>query len=119
MVQEQRRHMSEIDDIVLKLNNHFTNFYLEVQANLTDTQKEINAHILELHNKYNIPIIAGTDSHVLIESQMEDREDLLKSNKISYEDEQGWFMDYPTLETFIKRFQEQGVLNDDEIYDLL
>ena len=110
---------SEIDDIVLKLNNHFTNFYLEVQANLTDTQKEINSHILELHNKYNIPIIAGTDSHVLIESQMEDREDLLKSNKIHYEDEDGWFMDYPTLETFIKRFQEQGILNDDEIYDAI
>lgn len=110
---------SEIDDIVLKLNNHFTNFYLEVQANLTDTQKEINSHILELHNKYNIPIIAGTDSHVLIESQMEDREDLLKSNKIHYEDEDGWFMDYPTLDVFIKRFQEQGILSDDKIYEAI
>ena len=28
-------------------------------------------------------------------------------------------MDYPSLETFIKRFQEQGVLNDDEIYDAI
>lgn len=110
---------SEIDKIVLKLNNHFTNFYLEVQANHTDTQKEINQHILELHYKYNIPIIAGTDSHVLVEKQMEDREDLLKSNKISYEDEKGWFMDYPSLETFIKRFQEQGILNDNEIYDAI
>src|SRR5574344_341976 len=44
---------SEIDKIVLKLNNHFTNFYLEVQANHTDTQKEINQHILELHCAVN------------------------------------------------------------------
>src|SRR5574344_2442673 len=110
---------SDIDKIVLQLNNYFTNFYLEVQANLTDTQKIINKHILDLHYKYNIPIIAGTDSHVIYESQMADRDDLLKSNSINYTDEQEWFMDYPSLETFIKRFQTQKILNDDEIYEAI
>lgn len=110
---------TEIDDIVLKLYNHFTDFYLEVQANITDKQKEINRHILELHYKYGIPLIAGTDSHVIYESQLEDREDLLKSNKISYPEENGWFMDYPLIETFIDRFQKQGILNDDEIYEAI
>ena len=61
---------SKIDEIVLKLFNHFTDFYLEVQPHNTQAQKEINAHIMELHYKYNIPIIAGTDSHVITESQM-------------------------------------------------
>ena len=109
----------DIDDIVLRLNNHFTNFYLEVQANNTESQKKLNKHILELSNSYNIPLIAGTDSHVIVESQMEDREDLLRSSNIHYDDEEGWYMDVPSLEVLIKRFQEQGVLNDDEIYEAI
>ena len=110
---------SKIDEIVLKLFNHFTDFYLEVQPHNTQAQKEINAHIMELHYKYNIPIIAGTDSHVITESQMADRDDLLKSNKISYEDEQGWYMDLPSYETFFNRFKEQGILSDEEIKEAI
>jgi DNA polymerase III alpha subunit len=110
---------SEIDEIVLKLYNHFTDFYLEVQANNTDKQKEINKHILELHYKYGIPLIAGTDTHVIYEKQLEDRDDLLRSNHISYPEETGWFMDLPTLKVFIERFQKQGILNDDEIYEAI
>lgn len=109
----------KIDEIVLKLNNHFTNFYLEVQANNTDKQKKINEHIIRLHNKYNIPIICGTDSHVINMEQMTDRDDLLKSNKISYEDEDGNYMDFPSVELLIDRFHEQGILTDDEIYEAI
>ena len=108
-----------IDDIVLQLNNHFTNFYLEVQPHQTESQKALNQHILELHYKYNIPIIAGTDSHILYKEQEADRDDLLKSNKISYTDEEGWYLDYPTLEEIISRFQKQGILNDNEIYEAI
>ena len=110
---------NEIDNIVLQLNDHFTDFYLEVQYHNTQSQKELNKHIIELHNKYNIPIICGLDSHIINESQWEDREDLLKSNKIYYEDENGWYMDMPNIEEIIKRFQEQGVLTDEEIYEAI
>ena len=110
---------SKIDEIVLKLFNHFTDFYLEVQYHNTQSQKELNKHIIELHNKYNIPIICGLDSHIINESQWEDREDLLKANKIYYEDENGWYMDMPNIEEIIKRFQEQGVLTDEEIYEAI
>lgn len=110
---------TKIDEIVLKLYNHFDDFYLEVQANQTDIQKEINRHILQLHYQYGIPIIAGTDSHVIDNSQLVDRDDLLKSNKISYPEEEGWYMDCPSIEEFIRRFQEQGILSDDEIYEAI
>ena len=110
---------NEIDNIVLQLNDHFTDFYLEVQYHNTQSQKELNKHIIELHNKYNIPIICGLDSHIINESQWEDREDLLKANKIYYEDENGWYMDMPNIEEIIKRFQEQGVLTDEEIYEAI
>lgn len=110
---------TKIDEIVLKLYNHFDDFYLEVQANQTDIQKEINRHILQLHYQYDIPIIAGTDSHVIDNSQLVDRDDLLKSNRISYPEEEGWYMDCPSIEEFIRRFQEQGILSDEEIYEAI
>lgn len=110
---------TKIDEIVLKLYNHFDDFYLEVQANQTDIQKEINRHILQLHYQYGIPIIAGTDSHVIDNSQLVDRDDLLKSNRISYPEEEGWYMDCPSIEEFIRRFQEQEILSDNEIYEAI
>lgn len=110
---------NDIDDIVIKLNNHFTDFYLEVQNHNTTKQKQLNQHILDLHNKYNIPLIVGTDSHVIRQEQLQDRYDLLKSNKIKYEDEEGWFMDLPTYDELIHRFQIQGVLSNDEILEAI
>ena len=106
-----------IDDIVLKLYNHFDDFYLEVQCHNTKQQKELNSHIIELHKKYGIPIICGLDSHIITEEQMDDRDDLLKSNKINYEDEEGWYMDMPSVDIIINRFREQGVLTDEEIIE--
>lgn len=109
----------DIDNIVLKLNEHFTSFYLEVQANNTPNQKELNKHILDLHYKYNIPLIAGLDSHVIKPEQMQDREYLLLSNHIKYEDEEGWYMDIPTVDELVRRFEEQGVLSIEEINEAI
>jgi DNA polymerase III alpha subunit len=105
----------DIDNIVLKLNERFKHFYLEVQAHHTEIQKGINRHIIELSKKHNIPIIAGVDSHVISNKQLEEREDFLKSNAIHHEGEEGWFLDFPDYETLFDRFKQQGVLSDFEI----
>ena len=110
---------NKIDDIVLKLNDHFTDFYLEVQANNTDKQKKVNEHILDLHYKYNIPIIGATDSHEISLDQMDDRDYLLKSNHITYEDEDGNYMDFPSYDTLVERFKSQNILSDAEIIECL
>lgn len=105
----------DIDEITLQMNDHFKSFYLEIQAHDTVSQIELNYHILQLHNKYNIPMIAGCDSHVITTSQMKDREDLLESGHIHYEDEDGWYMDYPTYDVLTDRFKEQHILSDEQI----
>ena len=109
----------ELDEIILKLNNHFTSFYLEVQCHNTESQKKVNQHIMELHYKYNIPIIAGVDSHMIYPDQEDDRNDLLKSNSITYEDEVGWYMDLPSYDELVRRFKEQGILSDSEIKEAI
>lgn len=105
----------DIEEIVKNLSSKFPHFYLEVQPHHTDSQVEINKRIIELSYKHNIPIIAGCDSHVITESQMEDRDELLKSGGIRYEDEDGWFMDYPSYDVLFDRFRKQGVLTHEQI----
>ena len=105
----------DIDDITAQLASKFPYFYLEVQPHHTQTQTDLNRHILELSSQLNVPIIAGCDSHVIFESQMKDRDDLLESAHTSYEDEDGWFMDFPTYDVLFSRFQQQGVLSDEQI----
>lgn len=46
---------------------------------------------------------------------MADRDDLLRSNKINYEDEDGWYMDLPTIDMVYKRFAEQGILTEEQV----
>lgn len=105
----------DIDDITAQLASKFPYFYLEVQPHHTQTQADLNRHILELSSQLNVPIIAGCDSHVIFESQMKDRDDLLESAHITYEDEVGFFMDFPTYDVLFSRFQQQGVLSDEQI----
>lgn len=105
----------DISDIVRHLAESFPHFYLEVQAHNTPEQKELNRRIIKISEGLNVPIIAGCDSHVITESQMLDRDELLKSGNIHYEDEDGWYMDYPTYDVLFERFKQQGVLTDGQI----
>ena len=105
----------DIGDIVRHLAESFPHFYLEVQAHNTPAQKELNLRIIKISEELLVPIIAGCDSHVITESQMLDRDELLKSGNIHYEDEDGWYMDYPTYDVLFDRFKQQGVLTDEQI----
>ncbi|MFD0587604.1 PHP domain-containing protein [Paenibacillus sp. GCM10027627] len=109
-------HYEDIEEIVQKFKSYFgKNFMFEVQAHNTEPQKNLHRRILELSQKYDIDLIAGCDSHFIYPEQSADRDDVLAASKIFYEDEVGWYMDYPDGETLFKRFQEQGVLTNDQI----
>lgn len=110
----------DIAEITLKLKEYFgENFYLEVQANNTEPQKQLNNFILEFSKKHNIPIIAGTDSHYIYDYQAKIRDTVLKYKGINYPEEEGWYMDYPSYEELFRRFQIQGILSDSEIEQAL
>lgn len=106
----------DADDIWLKVHEYFgDNFFFEVQANHTDEQKRLNDKILKLSDKYGIQIIAGLDSHYIDNVGCVKRDQILKYKKVSYPEETGWFMDYPDADTLVSRFQQQGVLNEQQI----
>lgn len=111
----------DIDEITIKLHNYFgDNFLLEVQNHNTQIQKKINKHILELSKKYNIKIIAGMDTHLIdgVKDNIK-RDKILEYKGIHYEDEEGWYLDYPSYEIAFKRFKEQNVLTDEQISEAL
>lgn len=110
----------DADDIVLKFKDYFgSNFFLEVQYHNTESQKKLNAHIVDLSNHHNIPIIFGSDSHFIYPEQKFDRDDFLLSKHIEYEDENDWLMDYCSDEEAYERFVRQGVLTKAQINEAI
>lgn len=108
----------DIEDITLQLHNYFgNNFMLEVQNHNTTQQQELNQKILELSKKHNIKIIAGLDSHYISDDKngKHKRDQILKYKGIEYADEEGWYMDYPSYEETINRFEKQGILTSEQI----
>lgn len=107
----------DAEDIWLKIHKYFgDNFFLEVQYHNTDKQKELNKKILRIAKEHNIQIICGLDSHYVKAENAVKRDQILKYKNINYPDEEGWYLDYPDTPTVIKRFEEQGILNREEIY---
>lgn len=103
----------DASDIWLKIHEHFQdNFFFEVQTNNTDPQKRLNEKILRLSEKNGIDIIAGLDSHYINDVGEVKRDQILKYKKVTYPEEQGWFMDYPDMLTGLERFANQNVLDE-------
>lgn len=109
-------HYDDIEDILVQLHNHFKkNLFLEIQYHDTESQVKLNQRILALSEKYGIEMIVGMDSHYIYPDQSKERDYILAAKNIHYEDEDGWFMDYPDDETTMNRFLKQGVFTKDQI----
>ncbi len=108
------------ESIVKKLHDYFgKNFLLEVQYHNTQSQYELNKYIIDLSNRWNIPIIAGIDSHFIFEHQAWERNEYIKSKGIVYEDEQGWYLNYPDGDIVYQRFIDQNALTEAQIEEAL
>lgn len=106
----------DAEEYWLKLANHFgDNFFVELQYHNTPLQKKINQRALDFAKKYNLQIICGLDSHYVKEENSIKRDQIQKYKNVHYDDEDGWYMDYPDTKEVIRRFEEQGVLTEDEI----
>ena len=104
------------ENVISTLHEHFQeNFMLEIQYHDTEQQKEWNKFLLEMSQKYGIQLIIGLDSHYIYEDDSLERDYILAAKNTHYDDEDGWFMDYPDDETVMKRFLKQGVFTKEQI----
>lgn len=125
------------EDLIKKLKEHFKgNFYLEVQNHNEEAQKNANRKIIELSKKYNIKLIHANDSHYIYSEEKKEWDKIIINNKeyellpanrdlflrakgIIYEEESNFVLDYPDYDTIVKRYKEQGILNDNQIKEAL
>lgn len=106
----------DVDSVIKQLHDYFgENFMLEIQSHNTPKQIAWNSHLLELSKKWGIELFAGIDSHYIYPQDNTLRDDLLASKDVHYEDEEGWFMDYPDDITFRNRLIQQQIFTDEEI----
>ena len=110
----------DAEKLILRMASHFRDsFMLEVQYHDTDKQREVNRFLLGLYRRHGIPLIMGTDSHYIYPEDAALRDQRLEANHIKYEDESGWYMDYPTGAEAYRRFKTQGVLSDAQIREAM
>ena len=109
-------HYENIEDLLVQLHNHFkNNLLLEIQYHNTEPQINLNKRILALSEKYGIEMIVGMDSHYIYPEQSKERDYILAAKNVHYDDEQGWYMDYPDDDTTMQRFLTQGVFTKEQI----
>lgn len=109
------------ESLWLQIWQHFgDSFFLEYQAHHTERQVELNKIIRRMHRQHGIQTIVGLDTHVLDDISNQKRDNILLRKNIHYDDEAGWFIDYPSGIELFQRFRDQGVLSDEEIlYSML
>jgi len=104
-----------IDNIFYPLYEKYgPSMMLEIQCHEATIQKDLNDKIITLQNELHIPLIAGNDSHYIYPYQQKEQQCLLSGKKIDYGDQE-FLLDYPDIDTLVKRFKKQGQFTDEQI----
>lgn len=95
----------------LKKNKH--RCFLEIGHHMEDRQVIYNRRLFELSKETGIPLIAGTDTHVLNEEHERGRSILQKAKNINFPDEDKWDLKFKTYEQLVSAYKKQDSLLDD------
>lgn len=95
------------------------NFYLEIQPHNNPLQIEYNKLIRKLSISKNIKTIVTCDVHAIDSKTATMRTNYIETKNIHYEDENDWFVDYPSDEELEMRLASQGIYIESEIEDLM
>ena len=87
--------------------------FLEIQYHNCDDQKLYNKLLYKWSNQYNIPLIAGTDTHSSSAYKAECRKILQKSKDSYYGDEDSFDLTWKTYDELVKAFKIQNVLPEE------
>ena len=109
-----------IETFLEPVYKHFgNNFYLEIQSHPNEKQALHNKIILNLHDKYKIPIIHANDSHYILPEDSEHRDKFLQGKGFKYEEENGFILDYPDYQTILERYSVQSILTPSQAKEAL
>lgn len=86
--------------------------YLEIQPHNCQEQIEFNQRLAYLAQKYNKPLIAGTDTHNLSSYKAECRQVILDHRNTKYSDEDAFDLTYKTYDELVEAFRIQDALQE-------
>lgn len=84
--------------------------FFEIQHHQTAVQIEYNKKLIDLSMRYDIPLLATTDTHCLNKKHVKGRSILQKAKNIHFDDEEGWDLCFKTYDELCSSFKQQGVL---------
>ena len=87
--------------------------FLEVGHHMDEKQVVYNRRMFELHKKTGVPLIAGTDTHVLNAEHERGRSILQKSKNILFDEEDKWDLKFKTYDELVESFRLQSALPED------
>lgn len=90
--------------------------YYEVQPHHHPDQVKYNQMLSIASKKYNIPLIAGTDTHSINKYKADCRSILQRAKRIIFTDEDKFDLTYKSYDELVEMFKSQAALPIDEIY---
>lgn len=84
--------------------------FLEIQYHNCENQKKYNKMLLNWSEKYNIPLIAGTDTHSSNKYKAECRKVLQKSKNSFYGEEDEFDLVWKTYDELVEAFEKQNTI---------
>lgn len=84
--------------------------FLEIQHHNCKEQISYNKILYTIHQKTNIPLIAGTDTHCLNEEHVLGRSILQKSKDVRFENEEMWDLTFKTYDELVNAYEIQNSL---------
>ena len=94
-------------DFIVK---HKDRCFLEIQHHNVTDQKIYNQKLHNLSKKYDLQLVACTDTHSLNEEHSEGRKILQLSKNIRFDDEEGWDLTFKSYNELCEAYEKQGIL---------
>lgn len=85
--------------------------YLEIQHHNDDMQIKYNQFLNVISQKYDIPLIAGTDTHALNDNHLRGRAIMQKSKGVNFDSESNWDLTFKTYDELVSAYEKQDALS--------
>ena len=93
--------------------------YLEIQHHIDRLQIEYNKYLVSISEKYDIPLIAGTDTHALNKTHLTGREILQKAKDVKFNNESKFDMTFKTYEELVDCYRIQGAIPENKYLEAI
>ena len=95
----------------LKRNKH--RCFLEIGHHIDEKQVSYNRKLVDINSKTGIPLIAGTDTHVLDARHEQGRSILQASKNIVFDGEDRWDLKFKTYDELVEAYRLQNAIPEE------